>query len=152
MRSRQENRLDRQLQQLTYPKVLVLDEMGYLPMTREEASLFFRLINRRYERASTILTSNKSFMDWGEIFGDQVIATAILDRLLLMKLRRQVKPRDAHGFRKEARRLVRRYGLASEAYPELLQLAATLTDLGWTVEPATPTPKGTRLDVIVPTL
>ncbi|WP_299236701.1 IS21-like element helper ATPase IstB [uncultured Halomonas sp.] len=82
LRARQENRLDRQLQQLTYPKVLVLDEMGYLPMTREEASLFFRLINRRYERASTILTSNKSFMDWGEIFGDQVIATAILDRLL----------------------------------------------------------------------
>lgn len=82
MRARQENRLDRQLQQLTYSKVLVLDEMGYLPMTREEASLFFRLINRRYERASTILTSNKSFMDWGEIFGDQVIATAILDRLL----------------------------------------------------------------------
>ncbi|MCO7218159.1 IS21-like element helper ATPase IstB [Halomonas sp. OfavH-34-E] len=82
VRSRQENRLDRQLQQLTYPKVLVLDEMGYLPMTREEASLFFRLINRRYERASTLITSNKSFMDWGEIFGDQVIATAILDRLL----------------------------------------------------------------------
>ncbi|MCP1361999.1 ATP-binding protein, partial [Halomonas sp. BBD45] len=46
------------------------------------ASLFFRLINRRYERASTILASNKSFMDWGEILGDQVIATAILDRLL----------------------------------------------------------------------
>lgn len=82
IRSRQENRLERQLQQLTYPKVLILDEMGYLPMTREEASLFFRLINRRYERASTILTSNKSFMDWGEIFGDQVIATAVLDRLL----------------------------------------------------------------------
>ncbi|MFS8149711.1 IS21-like element helper ATPase IstB [Vreelandella titanicae] len=82
VKARQENRLDRQLQQLTYPKVLVLNEIGYLPMTREEASLFFRLINRRYERASTILTSNKSFMDWGEVFGDQVIATAILDRLL----------------------------------------------------------------------
>ncbi len=82
VKARQENRLDRQLQQLTYPKVLLLDEIGYLPMTREEASLFFRLINRRYERASTILTSNKSFMDWGEVFGDQVIATAILDRLL----------------------------------------------------------------------
>lgn len=82
VKARQENRLDRQLQQLTYPKVLVLDEIGYLPMTREEASLFFRLINRRYERASTLLTSNKSFMDWGEVFGDQVIATAILDRLL----------------------------------------------------------------------
>lgn len=82
MKARQENRLDRQLQQLSYPKVLILDEIGYLPMTREEASLFFRLINRRYERASTVLTSNKSFMDWGEVFGDQVIATAILDRLL----------------------------------------------------------------------
>ncbi|MBS97891.1 MAG: AAA family ATPase [Oceanospirillaceae bacterium] len=82
VKARQENRLERQLQQLTYPKVLILDEIGYLPMTREEASLFFRLINRRYERACTLLTSNKSFMDWGEVFGDQVIATAILDRLL----------------------------------------------------------------------
>jgi len=82
VKARQENRLDRQLQQLSYPKVLILDEIGYLPMTREEASLFFRLINRRYERASTILTSNKSFTDWGEVFGDQVMATAILDRLL----------------------------------------------------------------------
>lgn len=82
VKARQENRLDRQLQQLSYPKVLILDEIGYLPMTREEASLFFRLINRRYERASTLLTSNKSFTDWGEVFGDQVIATAILDRLL----------------------------------------------------------------------
>lgn len=82
VKARQENRLDRQLQQFSYPKVLILDEIGYLPMTREEASLFFRLINRRYERASTLLTSNKSFTDWGEVFGDQVIATAILDRLL----------------------------------------------------------------------
>jgi len=82
VKARQENRLERQLQQLSYPKVLILDEIGYLPMTREEASLFFRLINRRYERACTLLTSNKSFMDWGEVFGDQVIATAILDRLL----------------------------------------------------------------------
>lgn len=81
-RAYQENRLDRQLQQLTYPKVLILDEIGYLPMTREEASLFFRLIVRRYEKASLILTSNKSFVDWGELLGDQILATAILDRLL----------------------------------------------------------------------
>lgn len=67
---------------MVHTDLVILDEIGYLPMTREEASLFFRLINRRYERASTILTSNKSFMDWGEVFGDQVIATAILDRLL----------------------------------------------------------------------
>lgn len=81
-RAKLENRLERQLQQFVYPKVLVLDEVGYLPMTREEASLFFRLISRRYEKAATILTSNKSFGDWGEIFGDPVLATAILDRLL----------------------------------------------------------------------
>ena len=56
--------------------------MGYLPMSREDASLFFRLLSRRYEKASIIITSNKSFTDWGEIFGDQVMATAILDRLL----------------------------------------------------------------------
>lgn len=82
VRAKQENRLERQLQQFSYPRVLVLDEIGYLPMNREEASLFFRLINRRYEKASIILTSNKSFGDWGEVFGDHVIATAILDRLL----------------------------------------------------------------------
>lgn len=82
VRAKHENRLDRTLQQLVYPKVLVLDEIGYLPLSREEASLFFRLLVRRYERGSLIVTSNKSFLDWGEIFNDQVLATAILDRLL----------------------------------------------------------------------
>jgi len=77
-----ENRVDKQLQQLLYPKVLIIDEMGYLPMSRDEAGLFFRLLSRRYEKASMIITSNKSFVDWGEIFNDQVLATAILDRLL----------------------------------------------------------------------
>lgn len=81
-RAAQENRLERQLQLLVYPKLLILDEMGYLPMNRTEASLFFRLLSRRYERASLVITSNKSFLDWGEIFNDQVLATAILDRLL----------------------------------------------------------------------
>jgi DNA replication protein DnaC len=61
---------------------LIPDEIGYLPMNREEASLFFRLVARRYEHAALALTPNKSFLDWGEIFGDQVLATAILDRLL----------------------------------------------------------------------
>ena len=82
IRAKRENRLERQLQIFVYPKVLILDEMGYLPMNREEASTFFRLLTRRYERASLIITSNKSFVDWGEVFGDQVLATAILDRLL----------------------------------------------------------------------
>ncbi len=82
VKARQENRLERQLQQRSYVRVLILDEIGYLPMTRDEANLFFRLLNRRYEKASIILTSNKSFTDWGEVFGDHVLATAILDRLL----------------------------------------------------------------------
>ena len=81
-KARMENRIERQLQQFVYPKVLIIDEMGYLPMNREEAGLLFRLLIRRYEKASTIITSNKSFVDWGEIFNDQVLATAILDRLL----------------------------------------------------------------------
>ena len=63
------------------PRLLIIDEIGYLPMNRE-ASLFFRLLNRRYEKASIILTSNKGFADWGEMFGDHVLATAILERLL----------------------------------------------------------------------
>ena len=82
VRAKHENRLERALQQLTYPKLLILDEIGYLPLSREEASLFFRLVVRRYERASLIITSNKSFLDWGEVFNDHVLATAILDRLL----------------------------------------------------------------------
>jgi len=77
-----ENRLDRSLQQLTYPKLLIVDELGYLSLSRIEASLFFRLVARRYEHASLIVTSNKSFLDWGEIFNDPVLATAVLDRLL----------------------------------------------------------------------
>ena len=82
IRARHENRLERTLQQFTYPRLLILDEVGYLPLSREEASLFFRLLVRRYERGSLIVTSNKSFADWGEIFNDHVLATAILDRLL----------------------------------------------------------------------
>lgn len=82
VKARHENRLERALQQLTYPKLLIIDEIGYLPLSREEASLFFRLVVRRYERASLIVTSNKSFLDWGDVFNDHVLATAILDRLL----------------------------------------------------------------------
>jgi DNA replication protein DnaC len=82
VKAKHENRLERALKQLTYPKVLIIDEVGYLPLSRDEASLFFRLVVRRYERASLIVTSNKSYLDWGEIFNDHVLATAILDRLL----------------------------------------------------------------------
>lgn len=82
LKAQHENRLERALQQLVYPKLLIIDEIGYLPLSRQDASLFFRLVVRRYERASLIVTSNKSFLDWGEVFNDHVLATAILDRLL----------------------------------------------------------------------
>jgi DNA replication protein DnaC len=59
-----------------------IDEMGYLPLDDLGATIFFQLVSARYERGSIILTSNKSYGDWGSIFGDPIIATAILDRLL----------------------------------------------------------------------
>jgi len=62
--------------------VVVVDEVGYMPISREESHLFFQFISNRYEKSSTIITSNKSFTEWGELFGDPVIVTAILDRLL----------------------------------------------------------------------
>ena len=67
---------------LTYPSLLVVDEIGYLPVSQTGAMLFFQLINRRYERASTVLTSNKGFEEWGQILGDEVMAAALIDRLL----------------------------------------------------------------------
>jgi len=77
-----EGRLDEKLKVYTTPRLLIIDEIGYLPIDRAGANLFFQLISRRYERGPMILTSNQSFGAWGDVFGDRVIATAILDRLL----------------------------------------------------------------------
>jgi DNA replication protein DnaC len=77
-----ENRLEERLKVLTQPRLLIIDEIGYIPIDRQGANLFFQLISRRYERGSVLLTSNQSLGAWGEVFGDPVIASAILDRLL----------------------------------------------------------------------
>ena len=77
-----ENRLDERLKALAQPALLIIDEIGYIPIDRHGANLFFQLVSRRYERGAIILTSNQSLGAWGEVFGDPVIATAILDRLL----------------------------------------------------------------------
>lgn len=77
-----DGRLDEKLKVYTTPRLLIIDEIGYLPIDRLGANLFFQLISRRYERGPMILTSNQSFGAWGEVFGDRIIATAILDRLL----------------------------------------------------------------------
>jgi DNA replication protein DnaC len=81
-RAASEGRLEDKLKLYTVPRLLILDELGYLPIDRLGANLVFQLISRRYERGPVILTSNQSFANWGDIFGDRVIATAILDRLL----------------------------------------------------------------------
>jgi DNA replication protein DnaC len=77
-----EGKLEDKLKFYTVPRLLIIDEIGYLPIERQGANLFFQLISRRYEKGPMILTSNQSFGAWGEVFGDRVIATAILDRVL----------------------------------------------------------------------
>lgn len=77
-----ENRLEQRLKHFTSYTVLIIDEVGYLPLDKDASNLFFQLIAKRYEKKTTILTTNKNFSEWGEVFGDNVIANAILDRLL----------------------------------------------------------------------
>ena len=74
--------LKRRLAVLTHPSLLVVDEIGYLPVTQSGAVLFFQLMGRRYERASTVLTSNKGFEEWGQVLGDEVMAAALIDRVV----------------------------------------------------------------------
>lgn len=77
-----ENRLASKLKQYAKYKVLIIDEIGYLPIDKLGANLLFQLINKRYEKTSTIVTTNMSFGKWAEVFGDPLLANAILDRLL----------------------------------------------------------------------
>jgi DNA replication protein DnaC len=75
--------LEKEFRELSRCRLLIIDEFGYLPYERQQATLIFQLIARRYERLATIVTTNKSFAQWSEVFGgDQAIASAILDRLL----------------------------------------------------------------------
>jgi DNA replication protein DnaC len=82
MRAETEGHLEERLGHLAKPSILIIDEVGYLPFERQAANLLFQLVNRRYERGSIILTSNQPVGNWGEVFGDSILATAILDRLL----------------------------------------------------------------------
>lgn len=77
-----EGRLEERLAHFAKPKLLVIDELGYLPFEPSAAHLFFQLVSRRYEKGSMLVTSNRSVGEWGAVFGDPVVATAILDRLL----------------------------------------------------------------------
>ena len=77
-----EGALGDKLTEYSKPRLLIIDELGYLPFERRSAHLFFQLVNRRYERGSLLVTTNQRVSDWGTVFGDEVPATAILDRLL----------------------------------------------------------------------
>lgn len=77
-----EGQLAEKLTFYTKPKLLVIDELGYLPFERQSAHLFFQLVARRYEKSSTLITTNQAVTQWGTVFGDDVLAAAILDRLL----------------------------------------------------------------------
>lgn len=77
-----ENRLDARLKHFCKYKLLIIDELGYLPIDKEDSKLFFQLIDMRYEKRSTILTTNINFNEWDDVFYDAVIANAILDRIL----------------------------------------------------------------------
>jgi len=81
-RAKLENRLADRLKHFTKYKLLIIDEIGYLPIEKEDSKLFFQLIDKRYEKKSTIFTTNINFSEWGETFRDPVIANAILDRVL----------------------------------------------------------------------
>ena len=77
-----ENRLEQRLKFFARYRLLIIDEVGFLPLDELSSKLLFQIISRRYEKSSTIITTNKSLSKWGEVFGDPVIANAILDRLL----------------------------------------------------------------------
>jgi DNA replication protein DnaC len=77
-----EGNLQEKLSEFNKPRLLIVDELGYLPFERRAAHLFFQLVNRRYEKGSLLVTTNQRVSEWGTMFGDEVLATAILDRLL----------------------------------------------------------------------
>ena len=77
-----EGRLEERLTHYAKPKLLIVDELGYLPLEPDAAHLFFQLVSRRYGKGAMLVTSNRAVGEWGTVFGDAVVATAILDRLL----------------------------------------------------------------------
>jgi DNA replication protein DnaC len=94
--TKRQGNLEAELKRLSFIPLIVLDEVGYIPFDPEAASLMFSLVSGRHERASMIVTSNKPFSQWGEIFGDDRAATAMIDRLMGKDLdaRLGAKPTD----------------------------------------------------------
>lgn len=81
-KAKHSGQLENKLRQIRRPALLIVDEIGYLPLPKEGANLFFQLVSARDEKGAMILTSNRTFTEWAEVFGDPIVATALLDRLL----------------------------------------------------------------------
>jgi DNA replication protein DnaC len=81
-KAHQDGKLEEKIIHFSKPKLLIVDELGYLPFDPKASHLFFQLVSKRYEKGSILVTSNRAVGEWGEVFGDTVVATAILDRLL----------------------------------------------------------------------
>jgi len=81
-RAQLEGKLAEQIAFYAKPKLLVVDELGYLPLEKQTAHLFFQLVSRRYEKGSMLITTNQTITQWGHVFGDEMIASAVLDRVL----------------------------------------------------------------------
>jgi DNA replication protein DnaC len=80
--AKRQGALEAEIKRLTQIPLIVIDEVGYIPFDPQAANLMFELVSARYEKASMIVTSNKPFSKWGEIFGDDAVATAMIDRLI----------------------------------------------------------------------
>jgi DNA replication protein DnaC len=108
-----DGRLEERLTHYAKPKLLIIDELGYLPFEPDAAHLFFQLVSRRYERGAMLVTSNRAVGEWGSVFGDPVVATAILDRLLHHSHVLTIRG-DSYRLREK-----RRSGLLQKAAPTL---------------------------------
>jgi DNA replication protein DnaC len=114
-----DGKLEKHLALLSRPKLLIIDELGYLPFETDAAHLFFQLVSRRYEKGAILITSNRSVGEWGSVFGDAVVATAILDRVLHHSTVITIRG-DSYRLREK-----RRSGLLQKAGPTL-DAAATV--------------------------
>ena len=158
--AKRQGQLEAELRRLSFIPLIIVDEIGYIPFDPEAANLMFSLVSNRYERASMIVTSNKPFSAWGEIFGDDMAATAMIDRLIhhaeiLSPQRRQLPatrqrprspPRTPRRPRLTPRRRPRRRHFAPLAYGSLRKTPAPTTRRWPSFQPAQLAQLSTGLD------
>jgi len=120
VKSHSTGKFDARMRAFTRPSLLIIDEVGYLPLDKQASNLLFQLVSRRYEQGSSvILTSNRSYGEWGSMFSDAVIASAVLDRLLHRSVTINIRG-DSYRLKDK-----RRAGVIAQVRPEALAVADT---------------------------